>query len=51
MKRIVTNNLSKEWGIGDLFFLKAKEAYIKSRTDELANAIWNYKPPATIEFE
>ncbi len=31
--------------MGDLFFLKAKEAYIKSRTDELANAIWNYKHP------
>lgn len=31
--------------MGDLFFLKAKEAYIKSRTDELANDIWNYKHP------
>lgn len=31
--------------MGDLFFLKADEAYKKSRTDELANDIWNYKHP------
>lgn len=28
-----------------LFFLEAKEAYKKSRTDELANDIWKYKHP------
>ena len=45
MEAITTNSLLEEWAMGDLFFLKAKEAYIKSRTDELANAIWNYKHP------
>lgn len=32
----------------NLFFLKVKEAHLKSRTDELANEIWNFKHPGEI---
>lgn len=34
--------------MGDLFYLKALEAYEKSRTDELANEIWEYKHPGEL---